>query len=72
MGCLKKYLRLCGKKTFKTASCFLKGLFQKHKKLNRKVRNGFSKVRKVLNFKNIFFATFAKNLCVFAVKKLLG
>jgi len=28
-------------------------------------------LRKVFNFKNIFFATLAKNLCAFAVKKLL-
>ena len=32
---------------------------------------GLRKERKVLNFKNIFIATFAKNLCTFAVKKLL-
>jgi len=32
---------------------------------------GLRKERQVLNLKNIFFATFAKNLCVFALKKLL-
>jgi len=33
------------------------------------LQRGIRKERKVLNLSNIFFATFAQNLCVLAVKK---
>jgi hypothetical protein len=36
----------------------------------RKDAKGLRKERKVLNLRNIFFAFFAKNRCVFAVKKI--
>jgi len=39
--------------------------------LNARGAKGLHKERKVLILKHLFFATFAKNLCVFALKLLL-
>ena len=44
---------------------------QKAEILNAKGAKDLRKERKVLVLKDLFFANFAKNLCVFALKKLL-
>jgi epoxyqueuosine reductase QueG len=46
------------------------GCSKSQKTLTARCAKGLRKERKVLNLRDIFFATFAKNRCVFAVKKL--
>jgi len=49
----------------------LKRLSQKTEILNAKCAKDLREERKVLVLKDLFFANFAKNLCAFALKRLL-
>jgi len=49
-----------------------RGCLKNQKTLTAKSAKSLRKERKVFNLRYLFFATFAKSLCVFAVKSLLN